>query len=79
MSKIPTIKKFLKSKGCINAGKSWAFVTEDNIIEFARLHLEAQTKTIVNKIKLRPYRVRLVDCVEIKDKILNAYPLDNIK
>jgi len=46
---------------------------KEQIIEFAKLHVEKALEAASKSVKYnRPY-------IEVKDSILNAYPLDNIK
>ena len=65
-NKIPTAKEFiLNNSGCRKV----------MMIEFAKLHVEAQTEAIL-KITHKNGIPRIVDN---KESIINAYPLTNIK
>jgi hypothetical protein len=73
---IPTAEEFLNEK----ATPPYAFLCE-NIIEFAKLHVEAALKQAAhesqcyNKAKFPGDENWVVDI----DSILNSYPLENIK
>lgn len=82
MSKIPTAEEFL------NEIKYITYSTEEKLITFAKLHVEACKKEIIKNAKTDynylgeggefediPIYEYFVD----KDSILNAYPLENIK
>ena len=75
MSKIPTAEEFYKQiTGCVmNHGD-----IKKAMIEFAKLHLEAQKKAILKNAKLK--KVNFWGGTEIdKNSILNSYPLDKIQ
>ena len=81
-NKIPTAEEFLASKQY-----DWAedINTTECMIEFAKLHCEAQAKIIAKNVKMED--VGEVNSewdweeyyIVYKNSILNAYPLDNIK
>lgn len=95
MSKTPTVEEFAMKHhiGGTSVFKVTPKEFKEALVEFARLHLEAQTKAIVEnaKVSLAKDWVRkeetihpnsLVSSITIKvdeQSILNAYPLDNIK
>ena len=81
MSNLPTAEEFLKRENLptdILSGDDINYA----MIEFAKLHCEAQAKEIVDKAKLDDgdyiadgHYEKIIN----KDSILNAYPLTNIK
>ena len=74
MKNIPTAEEFFKEK----YGSNDRIAIDNAIllsIEFAKLHVEAQTEAIL-KITHKNGIPRIVDN---KESILNAYPLTNIK
>ena len=70
-NKIPTAEEFYKSI----VGESPVGYTEEAMIEFAKLHVEAQTEAIL-KITHKNGTPRIVD---VKESIIDAYPLTLIK
>lgn len=91
MNKIPTAEEFLKSKDYnINNDRLlkdglWTNDVLDDIIEFAKLHVEAQKEAIKLNIKdfLETNGLYLSDDWELETTgnsvIDQAYPLENIK
>jgi hypothetical protein len=82
MNKITTAEEFWLSKTG-NTPNQEEFIA---MIEFAKLHLEAQAKIILEKVKIEYVYSgtdEFGDCVYTEqieeNSILNAYPLDNIK
>ncbi|HNT70583.1 MAG TPA: hypothetical protein PKI83_02880 [Bacteroidales bacterium] len=84
MDKIPTAKQYLKDFGLSEV------ICEDDIIEFAKFHVQAALEAASEKAKLNvPNRFgRCTTSTFITDEgevyidsksILNAYPLTNIK
>ena len=82
MSKIPTVKEFLKDRPWKN-GMNLQERIHESMIEFAKLHVEACKEEYLQKAFGRymnhafdkyPTRVPIDE-----DSILNAYPLENIK
>ena len=77
MNKIPTAEEFWRQSDTDDPVK--------NMIEFAKLHCEAQQKAILENVTINDIGSPNGDgewmpCNIIdKDSILNAYPLDNIK
>ena len=72
MSKIPTVKEFLKGRPWKN-GMNLQERIHESMIEFAKLHVEAALKEAKNSLKdgyVTP---------QDEQDILNAYPLTNIK
>lgn len=82
MNKIPTAEEFLESK---NSVKRFEGVGLDDLIEFAKMHVENALKIASKKAMISQ---DLYDFIEDswesgdkidKESILNAYPLTNIK
>ena len=49
------------------------------MIEFAKMHVEAQAKAIVEKVEIDGFcQSGDNHCIVVEKSILNAYPLDNI-
>ena len=77
MSKISTAEEFLntfnrKVNDTLEQG------VQEAMIEFAKLHCEAQLSAILSNATTR--FIPFTDDEEVdKDSIINAYPLDNIK
>ena len=72
MSKIPTVKEFLKGRSWKN-GMNLQERIHESMIEFAKLHVEAALEEAKNLLKdgyVTP---------QDEQDILNAYPLTNIK
>ena len=72
MSKIPTVKEFLKGRSW-KSGMNLQERIHESMIEFAKLHVEAALKEAKNSLKdgyVTP---------QDEQDILNAYPLTNIK
>jgi hypothetical protein len=86
MEKTPTaeeiMQKNLDPHDCLRPSKCYG-MTLDALIEFARLHCEAQLKAILEKatIETKCYEFGDMDEYHVinKDSIINAYPLTNIK
>jgi len=75
MEKLPTAKDFLKNKLTYCEYKD---VVYKEMIEFAKLHVEAALKAAAENADTR--LIIYTDDEEIdKSSILNAYPLTNIK
>ena len=74
-NKIPTAEELSKRYGLSAKGALWTDTVRAFAIEFAKLHVEAQTEAIL-KITHKNGIPRIVDN---KESILNAYPLTNIK
>jgi len=75
---IPTAEEFF------NDMKYVTYSTEEKLITFAKLHVEAQNKAILEKAKTYDNGGWIdgdwIESIEIdKNSILNAYPLTNIK
>ncbi len=78
MNKTPTANSFLKQKYPISYDEMPSHVSED-MIEFAKLHLEAQQKAILEKAFVTHKETEKGDEYIInKDSVLDAYPLNNI-
>ena len=72
MSKIPTVKEFLKDRPWKN-GMNLQERIHESMIEFAKLHVEAALEEAKNLLKdgyVTP---------QDEQDVLNAYPLTNIK
>ena len=74
MSKIPTAEEFLKQFELGNTGKIDIEDSKEAIIEFAKLHVEAALKEAEIE-----GQTNWGNSKKMKDAILNAYPLTNIK
>lgn len=73
MSKIPTAEEFLNNIGQGN-------FSEQDLIEFTKLHVEAALKEASEKAELEGDEGSVFDYISVdKYSILNAYPLTNIK
>lgn len=72
MEKIPTAEEFFEQGGTY----------PELAIEFAKRHLKAQQKAIINNIELKtfydPEEERPYEAID-ENSIINAYPLDNVK
>lgn len=85
MSKIPTISDYLKSiynEGSGPGGNSYNEGDVERImIEFAKLHVEAALKEVIDKIEMGvEYDTDGIAYPILEEEsILNAYPLENIK
>jgi hypothetical protein len=77
MEKLPTAAEFMYEKDILNPDRK---ITQA-MIEFAKLHVEAALKEAIVSVLPKSYDPSKF--VEDKDgvyfKILNSYPLDNIK
>ena len=77
MKNIPTAEEFLKDS-LTNPTKGWA--ERKRLIEFAKLHVEAALKEVIENVKWKEQITMQGLQVTInKSSILNAYPLTNIK
>jgi len=72
MNKIPTAQEFLEER----ATPPYAFLCE-NIIEFAKLHVEAALKEA--DVKGSEFMSGGANYEEYQQAVLNSYPLENIK
>jgi hypothetical protein len=83
MKQLPTAEEFIKTKP-VN-GYGYLLDQKEALIEFARLHCEAQKKAIKlkNEVFLEQQGVSLTDDWEFESTgntvIDEAYPLENIK
>jgi hypothetical protein len=92
-TKLPTAEEFLIHKGVANPiGEIWRLdlsrdcyaQTEKDIhtamIEFAKLHCEAQAKAIIENVEINDYDEHFQYSPHVdKNSILKSYPLENIK
>ena len=78
-NKIPTAEEFLNLLGVPYRNglenRRGNYISPDELIKFAKLHVEAQTEAIL-KITHKNGIPRIVDN---KESIIDAYPLTNIK
>ena len=66
MNNIPTAKQYLKDKGLSEV------ISESDLIEFAKLHCEAQLKTILEKARVREDELNPLNTDEIKDSFISV-------
>jgi len=80
MNKIPTAEEFLQQQGCIrNVEDFYNDVQPIDLIEFAKLHVEAALKAALDSIPCLGSSTDIATYDEVEKEILNAYPLTNIK
>ena len=94
MKKTPTAEEFLQQRDCIrNVEDFYNDVQPIDLIEFAKLHVEAALKEVFLNSEMRVsendtneypsftnnYDDGYVTITVSKDSILNSYPLDKIK
>ena len=85
MSNIPTAEEFLKQRCANQTNHSegcnlYSSVSADDLIEFAKLHVEAALKAASENVKYREQiTMQGVQRTFNVNSILNAYPLENIK
>jgi hypothetical protein len=84
MSKIPTADEFLNKEYyliVLDSKDTWVNVgdMERAMIEFAKLHVEAALKEALDSIPCLGSSSDIATYAEVKDAVLNAYPLTNIK
>lgn len=73
-NEIPTAEEFLKQFELGNTGKIDIEDSKEAIIEFAKLHVKEALKEVLNNTE------NWDDCKVIPvEKVLNVYPLENIK
>jgi hypothetical protein len=86
--KIPTAEDFLQNSLTIShfyddKTENMVCFSDDvqqAMIEFAKLHVEACKKEIIEKVEINDYDVHGQYSPDVdRDSILNAYPLENIK
>jgi hypothetical protein len=86
MKKVPTAEDFLQDHHQIshfyddktNNMVCFSDDVQKAMIEFAKLHLEAQKKAILKNAKLKKVNFWGGEVID-KNSILNSYPLDKIK
>jgi putative aminopeptidase FrvX len=81
---IPTAEEFLKLQDCQQSEEgAWSWVTKEDLIEFAKMHVEEALKQASGKAKVKitqgDFGVFDTRPSVKKKSILNAYPLENIK
>lgn len=69
-NKLPTAEEWLTSFGADADDMFYKHSVEEAMIEFAKMHVEAAIKSILENVTLSDDKW---------DSILNAYPLTNIK
>ncbi len=86
MEKLPTAEEFLWNGSIITQGDTEPYgkLPNDKIplvmIEFAKMHVTAALKEVINNAEIDDYDVHGQYSPSInEDSILNAYPLDKIK
>jgi hypothetical protein len=84
MSKIPTAKEFLNTQKNYTENLSvlpldTSKIIKQNMIEFARLHVEAALKEVLENIPCLSSSTDIASYEEVEETVLNAYPLENIK
>lgn len=74
MKQLPTVEEFMYQNDILNPHKK---ITQ-TMIEFAKLHVQAALESALEDA---PYgsSTDTVSYEDMKDAILNAYPLENIK
>jgi hypothetical protein len=82
MEQIPTAEKFFMNNlvnSSIDENGNYSICDiKESMIEFAKLHVEAQKKHILKNVKTK--KVNSWGGIGIdKDSILNSYPLEKIK
>jgi hypothetical protein len=82
---IPTAEEFLIRQGCQRMdceGKEKCDFFEDvqpkDLIEFAKLHVEAALKEALESIPCLGSSSDIATYEEVEDAVLNSYPLENI-
>lgn len=74
---IPTAEEFYLKN---TSTKVCSWYVKDQMIEFARLHCEAQLKAILKNVSTKvEYSGIGEEVIVDKDSIINAYPLNQIK
>lgn len=77
---IPTAEEFLNQRDCINSTEDFFNdVQPIDLIEFAKLHVEAALKEALESIPCLGSSTDIATYEEVRDAVLNAYPLENIK
>jgi hypothetical protein len=80
MEKIPTAEEFVQNFLLKNHKGNVGSNNEKLMIEFAKLHVEAALKEVINNVEIDDYDVHGQYSPSINENsILNSYPLDNIK
>jgi hypothetical protein len=83
MNKVPTAEEFLKKNIDYVLEKDAKQDVVQAMIEFAKLHVEAQRDDILKKVSLTDFAQEFLqegasDAID-EESIINAYPLENIK
>lgn len=85
---IPTAEEFLKKNFSPHTGEGTGDIYEyyypedvlEIMIEFAKLHCEAQVKAINENVEINDYDEHFQYSPHVdKDSILKSYPLENVK
>jgi hypothetical protein len=75
MKEIPTAEEFYESI----VGESRIGYTEEVMIKFAKLHVEAALKEVTEKLYFRDSDGHVIRSEESSKLVLKVYPLTNIK
>jgi len=79
MEKLPTVEEFLNSEEYYSVSSDYD--TQQAMIEFAKMHVEAALQNVWNKSQLWQNgfdnEIRVID--DDEELFLNSYPLTNIK
>lgn len=84
MSKIPTAEEFLNTQKNYTENLSvlplgTSKIIKQNMIEFAKLHVEAALKEALESIPCLGSSTDIATYDEVEKAVLNAYPLENVK
>ena len=71
---LPAAEEFFIQKGFMKPNQKLGYDIKTAMIEFAKLHIEAQKQTILTRLEKRHDHNNLE-----RNIILNAYPLNKIK
>ena len=80
-----SLKEFLESRQCEKQSEFWSFVNDEDILDFAKMHVQEALEFASHKVELSPeLHDFIADSWESgewfdKKTILNAYPLNKIQ
>lgn len=82
--KLPTAEEFLNTQKCYTENLSalplgTSKIIKQNMIEFAKLHVEAALKEALESIPCLGSSTDIAIYDEVEKAVLNAYSLENIK
>ena len=82
--KIPTAEEFLMSRVYVTTDDiedvhDSLQSVKDALIEFANMHVEAALKEALESVPCLGSSTDIATYEEVRDAVLNAYPLNNIK